>query len=221
MSQKKVLIVWGGWDGHTPEQCANIFATALKDADYEVEMQNTLDVLADGDRLRQQDLIIPIWTFGSLGDDELEPLREAVRAGTGLAGFHGGMIDAFRTATSYQFMTGGQWVAHPGGCIPSHEVNIVDRDHEITRGMEDFTLTNTEQYYVHVDPGNHVLATTTFSGEHGETDLYPAGTVVPYAWTRQWGKGRVFVACWGHTFADFDLPEAKEIVLRGMKWATR
>ena len=35
------------------------------------------------------------------------------------------MCDAFRTATGYQWMTGGNWVAHPGG-IREYEVNIID-----------------------------------------------------------------------------------------------
>lgn len=221
MSDKKALIVWGGWDGHTPKESAAVFEKALGESGYAVEVSDTLDAYTDVEKLKENDLIVPIWTMGSAEGGQLKSLAEAVRSGVGLAGFHGGIVDSFRNDTNYQFMTGGQWVAHPGGCIPSYQVNITDRAHEITKGIEDFTLTGTEQYYLHVDPAVHVLATTTFTGEHGEADLYPAGTVMPYAWTRPWGQGRVFVAAWGHTFADFDVPAAKEIVLRGMKWATR
>ena len=118
-------------------------------------------------------------------------------------------------------MTGGQWVAHPGNCIPSYTVEIADSSHAITTGIEPFTLFETEQYYMHVDPGNHVLCTTTFSGEHGEQDMYSAGTVMPYAWTKPYGDGKVFIVGWGHTFKDFDVPEAKKIVQRGLLWACR
>jgi type 1 glutamine amidotransferase len=118
-------------------------------------------------------------------------------------------------------MTGGQFVAHPGGCIPSHRIDILDPDHPVTQGIEGFEIPDSEQYYMHVDPGVNVLCTTTFTGEHGDTDLYPAGTVMPYVWTRWWGKGKVFVACWGHTEKDFDVPEAREIMGRGMLWASR
>jgi len=71
-------------------------------------------------------------------------------AALGMAGWHGGMCDAFRNNTTYQWMTGGQWVAHPGGCV-TYEVNIINRDDPITRGVPDFKITS-EQYYLHVDP---------------------------------------------------------------------
>lgn len=218
---KSALIVWGGWDGHTPRQCADIFAGFLRDNAYDVTVSDTLDSYLDVDALARLSLIVPIWTMGTITDEQEKGLLAAVRSGVGLAGFHGGMIDSFRNNTEYQWMTGGQWVAHPGNEIPAYTVNIVDREHEITRSVDNFELTDTEQYYVHVDPANHILCTTTFSGKHGETDLYTAGTVMPFAWTRPYGKGRVFVACWGHTFKDFDVPQARQIVERGMLWASR
>ena len=216
---KRGLIVWGGWDGHTPRENAELFAPLLQAEGYDVELADTLDAYLDRQKLLTLDLIVPVWTMGSINADQEKNLLDAVAAGAGVAGFHGGLIDSFRNNTEYQWMTGGQWVAHPGGCIPSHRVNIVDRQHEITRGIDDFDLPDTEQYYVHVDPANHVLATTVFSGEHGPRELYQAGAVCPYAWTKSWGKGRVFCACWGHTYKDFDVPEARQIVLRGMLWA--
>jgi type 1 glutamine amidotransferase len=151
--------------------------------------------------------------MGQISPEQERGLLEAVRSGVGLAGFHGGMCDSFRNNTEYQWMTGGNWVAHPGGCIPSYEVKITDPDHEITRGIPDFTLRDTEQYYLHVDPSNHVLATTTFRQYHD--------VVMPAAWTRTWGEGRVFYASFGHTHKDFEVPEALEMVGRGMLWASR
>jgi len=218
---KKALIVYGGWDGHTPKASADVFAPFLEQAGFELTISETLESYTDAALMQHLDLIVPIWTMGQITPEQSAGLREAVRNGTGLAGFHGGIIDSFRQDVAYQWMTGGQWVAHPGGCIERYRVEITDREHPVTRGIGDFELTDTEQYYVHVDPGVTVLATTTFSGEHGETDLYPAGVVMPYLWTRPWGKGRVFVACWGHTWKDFDVPEARQIVERGMQWAAR
>ena len=218
---KKTLIVWGGWDGHTPKQSADLFAPLLEARGHDVEVADTLDAYVDRDKLLALDLIVPIWTVGQITAEQERNLLDAVAGGVGLAGFHGGMIDAFRNNTEYQWMTGGQWVAHPGGCIPSHRVNIVDRQHEITAGIDDFDMPDTEQYYLHVDPGNQVLATTVFTGEYGQREFYRAGTVCPYAWTKRWNVGRVFCAGWGHTDKDFDVPEAREIVLRGMLWAAR
>ena len=218
---KKALVVWGGWDGHTPEQSVNVFVPWLKASGYDVTVSATLDAYLDSAKMAAYNLVVQCITMSTITGEQSKGLRDAVAAGTGLVGWHGGIIDSFRNDTDYQFMTGGQWVAHPGGCISSYVVKIVDKKHELTRGLSDFELKDTEQYYIHVDPACHVLCTTVFSGKYGETDKYPAGTVMPFAYTRQWGKGRVFVACWGHTFKDFDVAPAKEIVQRAMLWASK
>lgn len=219
--KKQALVVFGGWDGHTPKESAEVFAPLLSDAGYDVTMKDTLDAYLDAELLESLDLIVPLWTMDKISDDQWKGLDQAVQSGVGLAGFHGGMIDAFRENTEYQWMTGAQWVAHPGNCIERHTVYLEDDGHPITAGLGDFVLPDTEQYYCHHDPGNHVLATTVFDQSHGDPSLYTQNAVLPYAWTKTWGKARVFGACWGHTYKDFDVPEAKEIVRRGMLWASR
>ena len=223
---KQALIVWGGWDGHTPKESADVFNAVLESDGFNVVVKDTLEAYADEALMQASDLIVPIWTMSKdpLTPEQWKGLSGAVKNGAGLAGFHGGVIDSFRSNTEYQWMTGGQWVAHPGNCIPRYTVNITDAEHEIMKGINDFELPDTEQYYCHIDPGVHVLCTTTFTYENVGDEyvgLYPLGTVMPYAWTRSFGKGRVFVAAWGHTYKDFDVPEAKEIVRRGMHWACR
>jgi type 1 glutamine amidotransferase len=210
------LIVAGGWAGHEPDACAALFAGVLRGDGFEVTVRDTLDAYLDAAALRETDLIVPIWTMGEIGKDQLQGLLDAVAAGTGVAGWHGGMGDAFRNEPEYQFMVGGQWVAHPGNII-DYTVQIVRRDDPITAGLDDFVM-HSEQYYLHVDPANEVLATTTFSGEHAP---WIAGTVMPVAWKRSWDQGRVFYCSLGHTAADFAVPEAREIVRRGMRWAAR
>ncbi len=218
---RKALIVWGGWEGHTPELSVKVFIPWLEKQEFAVEVSTTLDAYLDAEKLKGLSLIVQCWTGGKLTREQSKGLREAVASGVGLVGWHGGIIDSFREDTEYQFMTGGQWVAHPGGNIPSYQVRIADREHPITRGIQDFVLKDTEQYYIHYDPGVHVLCTSMFSGEYGDKTQYKGGTVMPYAYTREWGKGRVFVACWGHTYLDFDVPEAKEIVERALRWAAK
>lgn len=217
----RALIVWGGWDGHTPKESVDVFIPLLKARGFDLEIHNSLDVYADVQRMGGFRLVVQCWTMGQITPEQRKGLISAVRNGAGLAGWHGGIIDSFRQDTEYQWMTGGQWVAHPGGCIPSYEVEVTDLAHPIAGGIRGFALNKTEQYYVHVDPGVHVLCTSRFNGEHGDRDLYPAGVVMPYAWTRGWGRGRVFVAGWGHTFRDFEVPEAREMVFRGLLWAAR
>lgn len=213
---KRALIVAGGWDGHEPGKCAELFAVVLRGDGFDVTVSDSLDTYLDAAALRGTDLIVPIWTMGEIRDDQLQGLLAAIAAGAGVAGWHGGMADAFRNSPEYQFMTGGQWVAHPGDII-DYTVQIAKRDDPITAGLDDFAM-HSEQYYLHVDPSNDVLATTTFSGEHVP---WTAGCVMPVAWKRHWGRGRVFYCSLGHTAADFDVPEARELIRRGMTWAAR
>ncbi|MDQ3429812.1 MAG: ThuA domain-containing protein [Actinomycetota bacterium] len=213
---KKALFVCGGWPGHEPEKCAAIFAPFLEENGYEAEISTTLDSYLDDEKMRSLDLIVPIWTMGTITEGQEQGLIGAVQSGVGLAGWHGGMADSFRESINYQFMVGGQWVAHPGNII-DYEVNVIDHDDPITAGLQDFEM-HSEQYYMHVDPSNEVLATTTFSGEHAP---WIEGAVVPVVWKRQWGRGRVFYSSLGHVAKDFEVPEAKTIVERGMLWASR
>ena len=213
---KSALFVWGGWDGHQPKQCAEIFAAILDSEGYRTEVVDTLDVYLDADKLQSFDLIVPVWTMGTITKEQEKGLLSAIDSGIGVGGWHGGMADSFRNNTEHQFMVGGQWVAHPGNII-DYRVNILDHDDPITTGLSDFDM-QSEQYYMHVDPSNEVLATTTFSGEQAP---WIAGTVMPVVWKRRWGKGKVFYCSLGHVAVDFDVPEAREIVRRGLLWATR
>ncbi|NLG50705.1 MAG: ThuA domain-containing protein [Chloroflexi bacterium] len=213
---KSALMVWGGWDGHEPKQCVDVFAPILEAEGYAVEISDTLDVYLDEQKMRSLSLVVPVWTMGTITPQQEKGLLEAIKSGVGVAGWHGGMGDSFRNNTEYQFMVGGQWVAHPGGVI-DYRVNIINHDDPITAGLSDFDM-HSEQYYMHVDPGNEVLATTTFGGEHAP---WIAGTVMPVVWKRMWGQGRVFYTSLGHVAKDFDVPEAREIVRRGMLWASR
>ena len=214
---KKALMVWGGWDGHEPKQCVDIFAPILEEEGFEVTLSDTLDTYKDQEMMQELSLVVPVWTMGSIEPEQEQGLLAAVQGGVGIAGWHGGMGDAFRNNTEYQFMVGGQWVAHPDGII-DYTVNIIDHDDPITTGLEDFQM-HSEQYYVHVDPGNQVLVTTTL--QDLESAPWVNGTVMPVVWKRVWGEGRVFYSSLGHVAKDFDVPQAKEIQRRGMVWASR
>ncbi len=213
---RQALMVVGGWEGHEPVQCAEIAAALLRREGFEVAVSNTLEVYTDAAIMKKADLIVPVWTMGEIKREQAQCLLEAVKNGAGLAGWHGGMCDAFRQNTGYQFMCGGQWAAHPGGII-DYTVNISEPDDPVVTGLTDFKM-HSEQYYMHVDPGNRVLATTTYTGEHAP---WIEGTVMPVVWKRQYGSGRVFYTSLGHVAADFDVPQVPEILRRGMLWACR
>lgn len=213
---KTALIVWGGWEGHEPKQCVDIFAPYLRQQGYDVTISDTLDSYLDTEMMRSLSLVVQVFTMATITQEQETGLLEAIKSGVGIAGWHGGTADAFRQNTEYQFMIGGQWVAHPGNVI-DYEVNITNHDDPITAGLSDFKM-HSEQYYMHVDPSNEVLATTTYSGEHAP---WIEGCVMPVVWKRMWGQGRVSYCSLGHVASDFDVPEAREIVQRGMLWASR
>jgi len=212
---REALIVWGGWSGHEPEKGARIVAGMLEAEGFKVYVENTTEAFADP-AIANMSLIVPIVTMAKIEKEEVENLTGAVRGGVGLAGYHGGMCDAFRESADYQFMCGGQWVAHPGNVI-DYRVDVVKPDDPIMRGISSFPY-RSEQYYMHVDPSNEVLATTTFSGEYAP---WTAGVAMPVVWKRRHGEGRVFYSSLGHVAAEFDVPEMKEILRRGMLWAAR
>lgn len=216
----RALIIWGGWEGHEPEQIAHIWHEDLCSAGYEVTVANRLEILREkGDALQEVDLICPIWTMGHIDQEDLQAVDKAIQSGVGLAGCHGGMCDAFRNEPLWQFMTGGQWVAHPGDDGIEYEVVIVDKAHPICEGLPDFKVVS-EQYYMHVDPANHVLATTRFPIADGP-HIRNGPVEMPIAWTRMWGDGRVFYSSLGHHADIIASGPAREMIRRGLVWATK
>lgn len=217
--KKKALIVRGGWDGHQPVEVSEIFRKVLTDENFEVEVSDTLDAFLDVDKLKSLNLIIPVWTMGQIKGEQVQPILQAVADGVGLAGCHGGMCDAFRDNVDWQFMTGGQWVAHPGGDGIEYQVNIKRGSSPIVEGINDF-MVKSEQYYLHVDPAIEVLATTRFTvvdGPHAANGAVD----VPVVWTKRWGRGRVFYNSLGHHADIFDIEPAFEIMRRGFLWAAK
>jgi type 1 glutamine amidotransferase len=217
---RKALIVWGGWDGHSPKQVAEIFDAMLKKEGFEVEVSDTLESFNDA-KLKDLSLIVPVWTMGQISPELSAAATKAVRElGVGIAGIHGGMCDAFRSDTEWQFMTGGQWVAHPGNII-EYTVNIGPTKSPITEGISGFRV-KSEQYYLHVDPSNKVLATTRFPTPGVDGPHVPNGEFdMPVVWTRYYGKGKVFYSSLGHEVATVTLPEHMEILRRGFNWAAK
>jgi type 1 glutamine amidotransferase len=214
---KNALIVWGGWDGHEPKQCAEFFAPKLKERGFNVEISATLDVFLDAAKMAKVDLIVPIWTCGTMTAEQSKGAVDAVLGGVGIAGFHGGMCDAFRGNTDWQWMTGGQFVAHPDN-IKDYTINIVNKTDPITAGISDFKV-RSEQYYMLTDPRNEVLATSTHQSVSAP---WTNGVAMPFVWKKVHGKGRVFFSASGHVCSEFTAyPAQLELTLRGMSWAAR
>ena len=214
LKDKNVLIVWGGWEGHNPELFSNMIESWLIDNSANVEVSNDLNIYSDYNYLKMFDLIVQSVTMSELKKEQEKNLLKAIRSGVGFAGAHGGIIDSFRESTDYQFMTGGQWVEHPGG-MTDFKVNIVEN--QFTQGIEDFEIYS-EQYYIHVDPNIEILAKTTFNGK-----TYPwiENVVMPVAWKKKYGSGKVFVITIGHDPNEFKKYEnGWKLLKRGLIWAS-
>jgi type 1 glutamine amidotransferase len=220
MSSRRALIVRGGWEGHQPVEATQRFIPFLEEHGFAVEVHDTPEVYADADRLAATDLVVQCYTQGEATDEQVQGLSSAVLAGTGLAGWHGGICDSFRGSPDYLHLTGGQWAAHPGGFV-EHDVEVVPgrADHELVAGLSPRWSLDTEQYWVLTDELNDVLATTTF-GVRDDTPWREPLTC-PAVWTRRWGQGKVFVSTIGHKLEDLDHPDVRTLTERGLVWASR
>lgn len=218
-ASKKAMIVQGGWDGHEPAAVAEVFRRVLGEEGFDVEVADSLDAFTDESKLMGLSLIVPVWTMGKITDAQVRPVLKAVESGVGLAGCHGGMCDSFRESTEWQWMTGGQWVAHPGDDGLRYTVKIGPEQSPITEGVADFEVSS-EQYYLHVDPAVKVLATTRFPVAPGPHERN--GPVeMPQVWTKYWGAGRVFYSALGHHADVVESEPHLTLMRRGFKWAAK
>ncbi|PDT81663.1 ThuA domain-containing protein [Sinorhizobium sp. BJ1] len=212
---REALIVWGGWSGHEPQQCAAIIKDMLEEDGFKVHVEHGSEAFA-APSVHDLSLVVPIVTMSKIEKEEIQNLAAAIENGVGLAGYHGGAGDSFRECVEYQFIIGGQWVAHPGNII-DYTVNITRPDDPVMEGITDFPY-RSEQYYMHVDPSNEVLATTRFTGDHAD---WIDGVVMPVVWKRKHGRGRVFYSSLGHQAKEFDVPQMRTLFRRGANWAAR
>lgn len=211
---KKVLFVYGGYKPHEPQECMEYFVPWLESEGATVMVSDDLEIYTDSDLMDGIDLILQVWTLEKISGPQIEGLSRAIKKGAGFAGWHGGIGDSFRDNTKFQFIAGGQFVAHPGGIV-DYKVKIVDKKDPVTKGIKDFAM-KSEQYYMHVDPNVKVLATTSFTGDH---EAWIEDCVIPVMWKKQYGKGRVFYSSLGHKLEHLKTPNALETIKRGIRWA--
>lgn len=208
---KKALIFQGGWNGHTPKETAEVLAEALEGAGVKTTISDTLESLEDVKALKKLDLIVPMWTMGDMSGEQWKSLNEAVRSGVGIGGVHGGMCDSFRKNLNYQWMTGGQFLAHPH--VGDYYVSVTNVKSPITKDLPKRFKYNSEQYYMLIEPSVKVLATTQYKHDGKRITM-------PVIWTKTWGEGRVFYSALGHRFEEFQTyPKVLDMTLKGLLWA--
>jgi type 1 glutamine amidotransferase len=230
---KQALVVRGGWFGHEPVEATNLFLPFLEENGFSVRVEESPAVYADADFMATVDLVLQTMTMSTIEMEEFLGLRAAIEAGTGMAGWHGGIADSYRNTSQYLQMVGGQFAEHPGkhpserkgggdqsdNYVP-YTINVTDlgRKHEIMAGIDDFELVS-EQYWVLHDDYNDVLATTTQAVR--PWDPWNRPITSPAVWTRQWGEGRIFVCTAGHHVDILEDPNVRTIIQRGLLWASR
>jgi type 1 glutamine amidotransferase len=230
---RHALIVRGGWEGHSPVAATDLFRPFLAEQGFEVRVESSPAIYADADAMAATDVIVQCVTMSGIEPDQLAGLRSAVEAGTGLAGWHGGIADSYRSSSDYLHLIGGQFACHPGkhpreqgepgdpanNYLPYRiEIGSDRRDHPIVADLDDFDLV-TEQYWVLADDYIDVLATTTLAAR--PWDPWHRPVTSPAVWTRQWGSGRIFVATPGHSLDVLENPSVRTIIERGILWASR
>lgn len=228
---RRAIIVRGGWEGHQPVEATEMFLPFLSASGYSYEIYDSPAVYADRKTMEQTDLIVQCMTMSTIEQDQVLGLREAVEAGTGLAGWHGGIADSYRASDGYLQLIGGQFAHHPAKHPAERTGEQSDyylpyrvtmrpeaANHPITKGIESFDLV-TEQYWVLHDQLIDVLATTTLPKR--DFDPWSAPHVNPAVWTRRWGKGRIFVSTPGHRVEVLEHPSVRTMIERGMLWASR
>ena len=228
---RTALVVRGGWDGHQPVEATDLFLPYLEENGFSVRVEESPAIYADAAYMAGADLIVQCVTMSTIERPQVEGLRAAIEAGTGMVGWHGGIADSFRNESDYLTLIGGQFGCHPGkhpdersggpedNYVPYTVTMLPEAaDHPITRGISDFDLV-TEQYWVLADDYCDVLATTTQKVREGDPWHRPVTS--PAVWTRQWGMGRIVVATPGHSIDVLEDVSVRTIIERGMLWASR
>jgi uncharacterized protein len=221
--RRQALVVRGGWQGHVPVEATDLFIPFLAGHGFDVDVHDSLDVYADASRMRAADLVVQCWSIGQITPEQLAGLSAAVRAGTGFAGWHGGIVGSFLGSEGYHHLTGGVFVHHPDGFVP-HQLTVCSA-HEIVAGLSTVAL-HTEKYWVLTDPYIDMLATVCYPPDDrldspGGPTPWRCAVELPAVWTRQWGAGRVFVSTVGHKLDDLEVPEIRTLTERGLLWASR
>lgn len=208
----RTLVLVGGWGGHSPKEVSAWARSELLDG-HEVLVTDDLDAL-EPDTLALTDLVVPVWTFGSMTDGQEDALVDAVADGVGLLAWHG-HASAFLGRRRHKHLLGGQFVDHPGGDAITYTVRF--GDHDLTSGLDDLVVTS-EQYHLLVDPAVTVLASTEMVEG---SPAAPPGTTMPVAWCRPWGRGRVFDSALGHDVPTISHPAHVELLRRAVRWCRR
>lgn len=209
----KAVIVWESSAEEENQAVAQFLASLLEG--YDVRIEQGLDGFLT--LSEQDDLIVPVVSGATIIPQQLSAVLAAVSDhGTGLAGCHN-LCAAFTSFPEWHLLTGGTRVAHPGDPGTAYPIHVL-RHHEITQDIEDFEIGG-DGLYLHTDPGNYVLAFARFPAASNPYTGNPCE--MPQVWVKTYGQGKVFYAAFGRDVATLEQATPRELVRRGLLWATR
>jgi hypothetical protein len=147
-------------------------------------------------------------------------IRQFVESGGSAWFFHNASYISGANA-DFRHVEGALFTGHTA--FRPYKMKIANRDHPITRGVNDFVVTE-EQHYLLFDKDTKSVLVRSLNEEGLEytTAKYGnQGASCEACWAYDYGKGRVCFMAPGHTIASFWNPEYVKLQKNALKWLLR
>lgn len=208
MSRKKILLYQGGRYSSKDvsfKHFKNILTDYIIDTFEDVQIFNS-------DKFFEYIAAIFYSQGGELTNKQEMNILEFIKAGRGFIGLHGASA-SFKSHSKYFEMLGGRFIEHKR--VKSFKVINIEKQHPITRGLEDFTVR--DEPYRHefsMSKDIRILAI----GDYQDVDN---PNLEPIMWTKSYGEGRVFYCSLGHRTNSLKSPIFQKIIQRAVKWVIK
>jgi len=183
---------------------------------FDVTVVETLDILGKKDELQKFALIVYMRyntkkEKGEPTDEGKANLLDFVKDGKGFVPCHLASA-SFNKWEEWNKLCGRHWVFGKSGHGPrgAFKVKIADKEHPVTKGVEEFDQDDELYAKLVGEDKIHVLA---------EADSTWSKKTEPLLFTLEYGKGRVFHNAFGHDGKACKTPSVAKLLVRGCEWA--
>jgi type 1 glutamine amidotransferase len=200
VKMSKILLLVGGLDYHNTPEHRSLLASLLSGSGrFATTLTEDMGILTT-DNLAGYDVVVNYTNRVQLSGEQVSALLSAVEGGKGFVGIHAA-TKTFLTSPSYFDMLGAWQIQHDP--FKEFTVNIVDKEHPITQGIENFQIED-ELFVVEGDMTKwHILARA-----EGHAIIY----------NKTFGRGRVHYNSLGHNAKTLNHPVFRQLVLRALDW---
>ena len=217
--QLNILILTGG-HGFDQPNFYKMFDDMPNVKYDKAEVPKDMDLLAPGLE-KKYDLLLTydMNNFPTITDEQRKRFAALIESGMPLIVMHHS-LGGHENWQLYRNMIGGQYlfkaIEVDGTSYPAsgykHDIEIAiqvaDKNHPITRGVENFTIIDEGYSNMYIKDGVHVLLKTDDSNASPEV-----------AWTTKYGKSAIFVIALGHDKKAYENPNLRRILLQGIQWS--